>query len=106
MRLMGELLLVCFLEITAGQTLLVPSEDPVPQAPAGLCAAVADDQGHRPSCATRDGRPQPAFALLLEHEGPQLVQFQHVISLSGQQSVLESRQSAYQVSPYSDQSVA
>lgn len=98
MCLLGEHFLVCFPEIAEGQTLLVLSGDLVPQAPAGLCAAVADDKGYQLSCAATDGRPQPAFARLLEHKRPQFVQFQHVIRFSGQQSVLEIGQSVHDFS--------
>ena len=81
-------LLVRLPEITEGQTPFILVRDLVPQAATGLLAAVPDDKSDNLAGTPTNGGPQPAFLTLFQHKRPEFIQFQDIIRLSWQESIL------------------
>ena len=84
--------LISLPEVSVGATAAISGRDGLPQPSAAGSTAIPDDKSDALPSTPTQGCPQPAFAVALIDEGPQLTQFQNIARLPGQQTLHQARQ--------------
>ena len=88
----GQDHLISLPEVGVGATAAISGRDGLPQPSAGGSTAIPDDKSDDLPSTPTQGCPQPAFVVALIDEGPQLIQFQTIARLLGQQTLHQARQ--------------
>ena len=88
----GQDHLISLPEVGVGATAAISGRDGLPQPSAGGSTAIPDDKSDDLSSTPTQGCPQLAFVVALIDEGPQLIQFQNIARLLGQQTLHQARQ--------------
>ena len=92
MPIQGENSLISIPAIIERAAALVRQRDASPELKTTGLRAVTDEVGHDLPSAATQGHPHPALVGFLEHERPQLIQFQHIIRLGRGQLRFQGRQ--------------
>jgi hypothetical protein len=92
MAAFGQNHLISLPEAGVGATAAISGRDGLPQPPAGSGTAMPDDKSDDLPSTPTQGCPQSVFVVALIDEGPQLIQFQNIARLLGQQTLLQAWQ--------------